>query len=311
MWDECRHLFNEATYHQLRGQLLQKEPLFRYTSWQVGGVADWLYRPADVADLSFFLKSLPIHVPLYWLGAGTNLLVRDGGVRGVVITVKHDFKQIVNSKSCVLYAEAGLCVSQLAQFAANNYLAGLEFLAGIPGTLGGVLIMNAGAHQSEIWNFVTRVRTIDRLGNIHERMPSDYQIGYRQVIAPKEEWFVGGCFHLERGNQKLSRKKMKALLAKRRAAHPLEFPNAGSVFRNPPGQSAWKLIEQCGLKGYRVGGACVSEKHANFIINDRSATASDIERIIEHVKQTVWIRFGIKLKHEIKIIGEKSVFVVS
>lgn len=297
--------FDKKTLNQLRGKLLRNEPLSRYTSWRVGGKADWLYRPADVEDLSCFLKGLPLETPLFFLGAGTNLLVRDGGIRGMVISFKNILKNIEKTNRLCLKAEAGLYVARLAHFAAEQGLKGLEFLAGIPGTLGGALSMNAGAYGSEIWQAVTKVTTIDRTGKLHERKPSDYQIGYRQVVLPTPaEWFIEAELELCAGNPEESKMLIAEMLAKRRASQPLTFPNAGSVFRNPAGQAAWKLIDACSLRGYRIGGASVSEKHSNFIVNDQNASAKDIEQLICYVAETVRQKTGIMLHQEVKVIGD-------
>jgi UDP-N-acetylmuramate dehydrogenase len=207
-----------------------------------------------------------------------------------------------------VYAEAGVAAPKLARFAAKHNLVGAEFWAGIPGTVGGAIAMNAGCYGSETWDKLVQVRTLDRKGQLNERLPEEYVTGYRHVALkhPHQEWFVGGWFRLERGDGAASRETIKALLQKRIESQPLNLPNAGSVFRNPPGDHAARLIEACGLKGFRIGDAQVSEKHANFIVNLGHATATDIERLIEHVEDTVEARTNVRLIREVRIIGERQ-----
>jgi UDP-N-acetylmuramate dehydrogenase len=249
------------------------------------------------------------------IGLGSNLLVRDGGFHGVIVALHARLNELFLVKQDqadgLIYAGAGVPCAKLARFAALHHLAGAEFLAGIPGTVGGALAMNAGCYGAETWQIVEKVRTINRAGELHERNPEDYLVGYRHVALQQkfsnvdgEEWFAGGWFRLERGDHDISRQKIKALLTARINSQPLNFPNAGSVFRNPAGDYAARLIEACGLKGYRVGGAMVSTKHANFIINNGNATASDIEAIIAMIRNTVKERTGIELIQEVRIIGE-------
>jgi UDP-N-acetylmuramate dehydrogenase len=296
-------------FNQAHGHLKQNEPLSSYTSWRVGGPADYLYQPRDLSDLSYVLKHLPLSIPLYYLGAGTNVLVRDRGVRGVVLLMKNALTRLelihLDEKEGLIYAGAGISVAQLSHFVLNHDLGGFEFLSGIPGTVGGALAMNAGAYGSEIWKFVVKVDTINRYGEIHERLANEYQVGYRSVVMPCEsEWFVGGIFRLVKGNRENSMQMMQDMLNRRKATQPLHLPNAGSVFCNPPQQYAARLIEQCGLKGFRKGGASVSTQHANFIVNDQEAVAADIEELIFHIVETVQRQMGISLKTEVRILGE-------
>lgn len=285
------------------GTLLKNEPMRRYTSWRVGGAADQLYLPASLQDLQAFLKSLPHGEPLHFVGLGSNLLVRDGGIRGTVVLM-HDALTELRFEGTTVYAEAGVTCAKLARFAARQHLQGAEFLAGVPGTVGGALAMNAGCHGSETWDVVTRALTIDRHGNIHERAQIELEIGYRHVGLPGEEWFVAAWFQLHAGDASVAEEKIKTLLARRLATQPMNWPNAGSVFRNPEGDHAARLIEACGLKGYRIGDAQVSEKHANFIVNLGEATAADIENMITHVHDTVLREQGVELQREVKILGE-------
>ena len=342
----------------LRGEMLCDAPMSRHTSWRAGGVAERLYRPADLADLLVFLRQLPPDEPLYPVGLGSNLLVRDGGLRGTVMLLHGALGGLRleadgsvspqgGGRGCkatevattTLYAEAGVPGAKLARFAALHNLRGAEFCAGIPGTLGGMLAMNAGCYGSEIWQEVLRVMTVNRCGEVLVRTAEDYEIGYRHVALkekgegkgekgegrrekgktlklgevtlppspfpiPQEEFFVAASLRFEQGDGAAARQEIKALLAKRIASQPLNLPNAGSVFRNPPGDHAARLIQQCGLKGRRIGGAQVSEKHANFIVNTGGATAADIENLIDEVRAAVRQQTGIELHPEVRIIGE-------
>jgi UDP-N-acetylmuramate dehydrogenase len=285
------------------GKLLLNEPMSRYTSWRVGGPAERLYLPAGLEDLQNFLKQLPHGEPVHFVGLGSNLLVRDGGVRGTVVLM-HDALTELRFEGETVYAEAGVTCAKLAKFAARQHLHGAEFLAGVPGTVGGALAMNAGCHGGETWDVVHKALTIDRHGNLHERTQVDVEVGYRHVALPGEEWFVAAWFELQAGAADEAEQKIKALLARRLATQPLNLPNAGSVFRNPEGDYAARLIEACGLKGYRIGGAQVSEKHANFIINLGDAMAKDIENLIGHLHDSVLTKHGVELQREVKIIGE-------
>jgi UDP-N-acetylmuramate dehydrogenase len=289
----------------LHGVLKRHELLSKHTSWRVGGPADRFYEPAGVEDLSLFLKTLPENEPLYWVGLGSNLLVRDGGVRGTVIMLSGKLNGLERIGENTLRAEAGVASAKLARFSVQQGLRGAEFLAGVPGTVGGALAMNAGAFGGETWNVVTAVETMDHKGRVRTRLPSDYQIGYRSVHGPGGEWFIAGHFGLTPGNEAEGQALIKMLLAKRGATQPTQWPNAGSVFRNPPGDYSARLIERTGLKGFCIGGACVSELHANFIINIGSATAADIETLIEAVRDKVYAAQGIKLETEVRIIGDK------
>ena len=200
-----------------------------------------------------------------------------------------------------------MAAPKVARFAALHEFAGAEFLAGIPGTVGGALAMNAGCYGGETWRIVERVETIDRQGRVFSRMRTDFDIGYRHCASPREEWFVGAWFGLQRGDAEASRTRIKELLARRIASQPLSLPNAGSVFRNPPGDHAARLIEACGLKGFERGGARISEKHANFIVNPKGAAkASDIEWLIRHAQRIVYQLKGVYLATEVRIVGEEA-----
>ena len=287
-----------------QGRLLHNEPLARYTSWRVGGAADRFYIPAGLDDLTAFLQAMDAAEPLYFIGLGSNLLVRDGGVRGTVVLM-HNTLTALQMDQGMIYAEAGVTCAKLARFAARQHRHGAEFMAGIPGTVGGALAMNAGCHGGETWDIVARVKTLDRQGAVHERTPEEYEVSYRHVAGPQQECFVGAWFELPPGDAAEAEQKIKHLLARRLATQPLNLPNAGSTFRNPAGDHAARLIEASGLKGYRIGDAQVSEKHANFIVNLGAARAADIERLIAHMRDTVRAQHGVELQQEVRIIGEE------
>ncbi len=293
----------------LRGELRIDESMRRHTSWRAGGSVDQCYKPADVEDLAAFLRQLPGSQPVIFVGLGSNLLVRDGGWRGTVIfthSALSHVELIESGGSDHIYAEAGVAGPKVARFTAMHGFEGGEFLAGIPGTIGGALAMNAGCYGTETWDVVTRVRTIDRQGQLRERVPADFIVGYRSVVPrfEGEEFFIGGWFQLRPGDGKRARQKIKTLLQRRIDSQPLQIPNAGSVFRNPADDHAARLIESCGLKGLHRGGAMVSPKHANFIVNPGGASAADIEWLIEHVHATVKEECGVDLQREVRVIGE-------
>jgi UDP-N-acetylmuramate dehydrogenase len=296
----------------LRGEARQHESMARHVSWRAGGNAARTYRPADLADLQCFMRTLPREDPVYFIGLGSNLLVRDGGIDGTVIFTHWAMRAMrVEADGHRIYAEAGLPSPKIARFAALHGLVGAEFLAGIPGTVGGALAMNAGCYGGETWDIVHQVRTIDRRGEIHGRAPVEFDIAYRHVrlqagAENDEEWFVAALFRLVPGNGALSRERIRELLARRIATQPLGEPNAGSVFRNPRGDFAARLIEACGLKGHAIGDAVISTKHANFIVNQGRARAADIEALIELAQSRVKAQFGIELEREVRIIGEPA-----
>ncbi len=291
----------------LRGEMLYDEPMSRHTSWRAGGTAQRMYRPADLADLQHFLQQTPASEPLLAVGLGSNLLVRDGGLRGTVLLMVGALTELCMDGENI-YVQAGVPGAKLARFAASNNLCGAEFFVGIPGTLGGMLAMNAGCYGSETWQKVERVQVLTRRGELLERTPQEYEIGYRHVVqrTASEEFFVGAWLKLATGDVEAARQEIKTLMEKRSASQPLQQPNAGSVFRNPPGNHAAKLIEGCGLKGRRIGGAQVSEKHANFIVNVGEATAADIENLINEVQAAVLHQTGIDLHPEVRIVGDAA-----
>jgi UDP-N-acetylmuramate dehydrogenase len=315
----------------LGGEFRLHEPMRKHTSWRAGGVADRAYFPRDLQDFVRFVRTIPADEPLHVVGLGSNLLVRDGGLRGTVAFMHGGLNkvhiEIAPNGARLIYAEAGAASPKVARFSARHDLVGAEFLAGIPGTVGGALAMNAGCYGSETWDITTAVLCVRRDGNLVRRTPAEFEIDYRHVKlrdgAPSaaseagasaagattlhpEEWFAAAWFRLAPGAGQASLRTIKELLQRRIATQPLDQPNAGSVFRNPPGDYAARLIEACQLKNFSVGGAVVSPKHANFIVNTGSAKAADIESLMEIVQQTVWDKFGVMLEREVRIIGERA-----
>ena len=285
------------------GEIRLNEPMSKHTSWRVGGPAETFFIPDSIEDLSEFLAKLHREVPVFWFGVGSNLLVRDGGIPGVVISASRILRTIERVDHYRVRAGAGLPCTQLARECLRWGIGPSEFFAGIPGSVGGALAMNAGAHGGETWERVESVRTIDRKGVINQRAPGEYTVGYRSVTGPSHEWFIEGTFRFE-PDVTPSKQVMDEMLERRKRTQPLGLPSCGSVFRNPPGDHAARLIETAGLKGFSIGGAEVSEKHANVIINSGEATATDIEELIEHVRQTVIEQHGVELVHEVRIVGE-------
>ncbi len=296
----------EMSHPGPRGHLRHDEPMARHTSWRVGGPARHFFEPADLDDLAAFLADLPPEEPVFWLGLGSNLLVRDGGIPGTVVQTSGLLREITRLDDDRLRIEAGVACAKVARFASRLGLRGAEFLAGIPGTMGGALAMNAGAFGAETWTLVEAVETIDRCGLRRERAPGAYRVGYREVRGPVGEWFVAAHLKLATGRSPESSARIKDLLRRRAETQPLGLPSCGSVFRNPQGDFAARLIDASGLKGLRVGGACVSDKHANFIVNTGGATAADIEALMGEVMRTVEQASGVRLQPEVKIVGRAS-----
>ena len=292
--------------HVYKGTLLNNEPLARYTSWRVGGPAQRMYIPENKADLIDFVAGLPQGEPLYWIGLGSNLLVRDGGVRGTVINTRSRLKEMRLIDSDRVYVEVGVPCAHVARFCSDLGLTGAEFLAGIPGTMGGALKMNAGAFGGETWQIVDQLEMLNQQGQVINRNKHEFEVAYRSVKGIDDEWFLAAELKLTKGDSQVSQLQIKALLEKRNTSQPTNKPTCGSVFKNPVGDHAARLIEACGLKGYRIGGAIVSEKHANFIENQGNATAVDIETLIQHIQTQVQQQFGISLQTEVCRIGDEA-----
>jgi UDP-N-acetylmuramate dehydrogenase len=300
----------------MRGILKVNEPLAPHTSWHIGGSADKYFRPADTADLAEFLKiEVTENEPITWLGLGSNVLIADSGIRGVVI---HTLAQTgsgsiavseseTNKEKVLIWVDAGVTCAKLAKYCAKVGLMGGEFFAGIPGTVGGALAMNAGAWGGETWRVIKQVEVINRLGERTQRFPEEYKIGYRTAkkIAQNfsEEWFVAGCFELERGDPAIATRTIKALLQERTAKQPIGVFSCGSVFKNPEGDHAGRLIEASQLKGFTIGGAQVSPKHANFILNLGNAQARDVLGLIKHIQAVVFKEHQVHLEPEVRMLG--------
>jgi UDP-N-acetylmuramate dehydrogenase len=289
-----------------RGTLVRGEPLARHTSWRVGGPADAYFEPADRADLIDFVRRLPPHEPILWLGLGSNLLVRDGGVRGTVIALHGALDALQLESETTLRAEAGVHCARLAKFAQQKKRAGLGFMAGIPGTVGGALAMNAGAWGGETWPNVESAEVLYRDGRSEWLAPGAFRFSYRHVEPPPRFCgFLGARFRVTDDTSGSHERYTKEALAKRKATQPVGKPSAGSTFRNPPHDHAARLIESCGLKGHRIGGAQVSTHHANFIITEEGARAADVEALITHIRQVVLEKAGVSLEPEVRIVGDK------
>lgn len=311
---------------KLQGQLKLDEPLSGYTTWRIGGKAECFYQPKDETDLQTVLRIIPGNTPVYWIGLGSNLLVRDGGVKGLIIYTNGVLNKLeINcadehqeqQTSCTISAQAGVACAIFSRKAANLGLNGAEFLSGIPGTIGGALAMNAGAFGGETWRHVLGVTMINKQGELIDRRPDEFNIQYRKVTAkkvtdkaiddtPEQEWFLSALFSFEKDKQKLEQSKLqiKQLLARRAETQPTRQANAGSVFKNPDNDYAARLIESCGLKGKTINNAQISEKHANFIVNKGGASARDVEALITEAKAAVLMKHQIELNLEVKIIGE-------
>ncbi len=290
---------------EFANRVLRSVPMSKHTSWHAGGPADLFFTPRDTADLAAFIRQLPPDLPLLWLGLGSNLLVRDGGVRGAVIATHGALGTLERSSATRILAGAGVPCARIARQCVKWGLGPAEFFAGIPGTLGGALAMNAGAWGSETWSHVIEVQVIDRRGARRTRKPADYEIGYRRVRGPADEWFVGARLEFER-KPGVNDAAIRDLLERRRQTQPIGEWSCGSVFVNPPGEHAARLIESASLKGLRIGDASVSEKHANFIINHGAARAADIEALILQVQRTVAAVHGIELATEVRIVGDPA-----
>ena len=315
---------------QLLGQLKLNESLARYTTWRIGGNSECFYQPKNEVDLQEVLQLLPENTHVNWIGLGSNLLVRDGGVKGLIIytngvlnridiecTDEYEAEKTKEGTQCMIKAQAGVACAIFSRKAANFGLNGAEFLSGIPGTIGGALAMNAGAFGGETWRHVVSVTMITEQGEMITRMPDEFTIQYRKIEAKhadnkitnkkqRQEWFLSGVFKFEKDQQGLaqSKLKIKRLLTKRAETQPTKQANAGSVFKNPENDYAARLIESCGLKGKSINGAQISEKHANFIINKGDAKAKDVETLIEEIKAAVLMKHQIELETEVRVIGE-------
>ena len=291
--------------NQFNGDLRFNEPMSKHTSLRVGGPAEQFFIPHSVEDLSIFLKTLDSNLPILWLGRGSNLLVRDGGLSGVVVATSKISNVIEKVGKYLVRVGASIPCTKFARQCIRWKLGPSEFFSGIPGTIGGALSMNAGAFGYETWDNVSEVNTINREGEIRIRNPKDFQVSYRNVLGPKNEWFIEAKMLFD-PKFEASMEKQKDIINARKNTQPIGLPSCGSVFQNPPGDFAARLIESANLKGYRIGGAEISSKHANFIINVGSATAEDIEKLILFVRKTVLKVHNVMLKKEVRIVGSSS-----
>ncbi len=290
---------------EIAGEAL-RAPMAERTTWRCGGAADRVFAPGSVDELSAYLAGLPADASVTWLGRGSNVLIRDGGLRGVVIQLREPLSEIALDPPRVR-AQGGALCARLAATTARAGLAGLEFLAGIPGTVGGALAMNAGAYGSELWEFVESIETLDRRGVRHDFAAGEIAVGYRFARIPAGHGVVAGVFRVRPdADPDRPPRRLRRLMERRRATQPVALPSGGSVFRNPPGDHAARLIEEAGLKGCRVGAAEVSRAHANFIVHEGAARAADVERLIERVRDEVERRSGVRLELEVRILGEAA-----
>lgn len=296
---------------EIKGKIFYDVPLSDYTSWRIGGPVDYLVFPKDGPDLKEVLAwARRDKIPYFILGKGTNILIRDGGFRGMAISLTAGFCQLEVVTSLAdeiqVQAGAGLPLGKVIDFCIQKGLSGLEFAAGIPGSVGGAVAMNAGAFGGEIKDVLRAVYLMDRQGNMRESSREKLSFSYRALHLPPGDIILGSVFSLRPAEITCVQKKIREIIAWRQEKQPYDFPSAGSVFRNPQSGPAGRLIERAGLKGYRIGGAQVSEKHANFIINRGGARAKDVLKLIEVVRDKVWRETGVLLELEIQVMGEDA-----
>ena len=287
-------------------ELLLEEPMAKHTSFRIGGPADVLAQPADEAELAALLKRAGEHaVPVTLVGNGSNLLVRDKGIRGLVIKLSNLFNSITVDGNVMTFG-SGISLAMASKKAASLSLSGLEFAVGIPGTIGGAVYMNAGAYDGEMAKVVTCVRVMDMQGKISELQASELDFAYRHTALQNSGWIViSVTVALQPGEAESIAAKMADFSQRRISKQPLELPSAGSMFKRPPGYFAGTLIEQTGLKGYTVGGAQVSQKHAGFVVNVGGATAKDVLQLISDVQSKVFAAYGVRLEPEVLVLGEE------
>jgi UDP-N-acetylmuramate dehydrogenase len=288
----------------LRGRLVDNAPLGEITWLRVGGPAEMLFTPADEADLAYLLARVPPEIGVFTLGLGSNLLVRDGGIRGIVVRLGRGFGEVRAETGCRLVAGTAVPDVKVARAAADAGISGLAFYRGIPGSIGGALRMNAGAHGRETKDVLVEARAVDRAGAVHVLSNADMAFTYRHCGVPEDWIFTQATFAGEPGEPARILAEMNEVAAYREKNQPIKERTGGSTFKNPPGQSAWKLIDAAGMRGFRVGGAKVSEMHCNFLINDRGATGEDVERLGETIRARVRATQGVSLEWEVIRVGE-------
>lgn len=287
----------------IRGSYRENFNLAKVTWFGVGGVADILFKPADTADLCAFLKTYPANLPCFVLGVGSNILVRDAGIKGVVIRLGREFSQISHQDNQLIVGAGALDIN-VSKYCADNELAGLEFLSGIPGVIGGAIAMNAGAYASEIADFLIKVEAVDRQGNLRILTMEDFGFKYRSNSLTEQLIFTKAYLRVALGDANEIQAKINHIKQQRELTQPIHSRTGGSSFKNPMNFKAWQLIDAAGCRGLRQGGAIISPMHCNFMINEGDATAKDLEELGEIVRQRVFAQSGIMLDWELKIIGE-------
>ncbi len=289
---------------KVRGEYRFNASLAKSTWFGVGGNADVIFRPLDIDDLADFLKNKPAGLKCLTLGVCSNVIIRDGGFRGCIIRLARSFTETKCDGDNIIAGAAALDAN-VARFAAENEIGGLEFLIGVPGTIGGALAMNAGAYGTEINDILVSAKAVDGSGNIIELKNSDFGFTYRKNSLPANLIFVEATLKGRKENKEDILARMKNISETRESTQPVRTKTGGSTFKNPDGKKAWQLIDDAGLRGYKLGGAMVSDKHCNFLINTGDATAADIENLGEEVRAKVKQKFGVELEWEIKRIGDK------
>jgi UDP-N-acetylmuramate dehydrogenase len=289
-----------------RGKLYSHFDLKALNSWRIGGRAERFYCPLDLDDLCRFLATCPPQEPIFFLGLGSNCLIRDGGLKGTVILTLGSLDRLEMLDDITLFAGAGLSCAQVARYSARQSLTGGEFLAGVPGTMGGALFMNAGAYGSETWKWVQKVQCVNRAGQLSWADASEFKVSYRCIEGLGDRWFVGAVLKFAKDPHHAGLEKIKKMLNHRAETQPTSEPSCGSVFRNPPNDYAGRLIEKAGFKGFSIGGAQVSPKHANFIVNTGNASSQDVETLIHLLQETILKQFNVHLEPEVKMIGDAT-----
>ncbi len=288
----------------IEGELIHNEPMYRHTNWRVGGKAEMFYVPSDKASLVQLMCQLPGNIPVFWFGQGSNLLVRDAGIKGMVVCTFKGMNVIERISVDQLYVQAGVPSAKVAKYCARHGMEGAEFLAAIPGSFGGAVAMNAGAYDEVTWSLVEQLECLDREGNIHWFDKTQISHAYRQVELPENHWIVGAQIKVRSIRGLKIRRRLREVLKTRRSTPVVTVRKAGSVFKNPENDDAARLLDAAKMRGKKIGGAQFSNKYPNFIINCGNATAADIEALIEFAQQTVYEQTGLRLEPEVRIIGK-------
>ena len=289
----------------LKGRIRENVCMKEYNTWKIGGSAQYFFEPSNLDDLKKFLENSS-NIDIIFLGNGSNVLIRDGGINGCVVSLKNTLNNYTSNKKGKYIFEAGFSCMKIAQITAKDNYGGLEFLCGIPGSLGGALAMNAGCYGGNIWDYVNKVIMINKNGNLVTKSKREFKYGYRNLELEDNNFFIGATFNLQENQLKNSLDIIKEYLKDRRSKQPTGLPSCGSVFKNPENYHAANLIESSGLKNYKIGKAYISDKHANFIITEPSASSSDVEDLIEFIQKTVFENKNIFLETEVKFIGIKK-----